>query len=248
MAYGADFATADPANAPLDAPLMIGADPVMWGALLLGLAAAALIGWYFGQGSRTARIDAADSIWEEIDEAAKEAMKADGESLPARGSALLRTIDRRLGKTLGVAGGAARLIKALNQAVKGEPADKPHAPHADHGHGGGHGGGHGEGHDDKHGRHEAAPAAVGGVTVIVNNGKGDDPKPADDHHGDHDGKKPLTVQERNDALRVAIGHFNDHWSQRRERVRELRAAHAELSTPGPGRSAAGRISGTRAGH
>jgi hypothetical protein len=48
MAYGADFATADAANAPLDAPLMIGADPVVWGALLLGLAAALLIGWYFG--------------------------------------------------------------------------------------------------------------------------------------------------------------------------------------------------------
>lgn len=240
MAYGADFATADPANAPLDAPLMIGADPVMWGALLLGLAAAALIGWYFGQGSRTARVDAADSIWEEIDDAAKDAMKADGDSLPARASALVRTIERRLGKTLGVAGGAGKLVKALNHAMKGEPADKPHAAPADHGHGGS--------HDDKHGRHEAAPAAVGGVTVIVNNGKGDDHKPAEAHHGDHDEKKPLTVQERNDALRVAIGHFNDHWSLRRERVRELRAAHAELSNPGPKRPAAGRISGTRAGH
>lgn len=240
MAYGADFATADPANAPLDAPLMIGADPVMWGALLLGLAAAALIGWYFGQGSRAARVDAADSIWEEIDAAAKDAMKADGDSLPAKASTLVRTIERRLGKTLGVGGGASKLIKALNQALKGEPAEKPHAAHADHGHGGG--------HDDKHGHPEAAPAAVGGVTVIVNNGKGDDHKPADDHHGDHDEKKPLTVRERNDALRVAIGHFNDHWGLRRERVRELRAAHAELSNPGPKRSAAGRISGTRAGH
>lgn len=237
MAYGADFATADPANAPLDAPLMIGADPAMWVALLLGLAAAMLIGWYFGQGSRTARVDAADSIWEEIDDAAKDAMKADGDSLPAKASALVRTIERRLGKTLGVAGGAAKLVKALNQALKGEPADRPHPAH-----------GHGGGHDEKPGHHDAAPASAGGVTVIVNNGKGDDHKPADDHHGDHDGKKPLTVQERNDALRVAIGHFNDHWGLRRERVRELRAAHAELSNPGPKRPAAGRISGTHAGH
>lgn len=244
MAYGADFAAADPANAPLDAPLMIGADPILWGALLLGLAAAALVGWYFGQGSRSARVDAAESIWEEIDDAAKEAMKADGDSLPAKASALRRTIDRRLGKTLGVAGGAGKLIKALDLAVKGEPADKPHAPKADHGHG------HGGGHEEKPGHPEAAPASVGGVTVIVNSGQGDGHghKDAADSHGDHEAKKPLGVQERNDALRVAIGHFNDHWGLRRERVRELRAAHAELSTPGSQRTATGRISGTRAGH
>ncbi|MDI1328352.1 MAG: hypothetical protein PSV23_16295 [Brevundimonas sp.] len=240
MAYGADFATADAANAPLDAPLMIGADPVVWGGLLLGLAAAALIGWYFGQGSRSARTDAADSIWEEIDDAAKEAMKADGDSLPARASALVRTIERRLGKTLGMAGGAGKITKGLDKALKGEAADKPHAPHADHGHGGG--------HDEKPGHHEAAPASMGGVTVIVNSGQAEGHKPAGDPHGDHDAKKPLSVQERNDALRVAIGHFNDHWGLRRERVRELRAAHAELSTHGPKRPAAGKVSGTRAGH
>lgn len=237
MAYGADFATADAANAPLDAPMMIGADPVIWGALLLGLAAALLIGWYFGQGSRSARVDAADSIWEDIDDAAKEAMKADGDSLPAKASALLRTIDRRLGRTLALAGGASKIIKALKKALDGEPGDRPHGDP-----------GHDAGHDDKHGHHDAPAPVTGGVTVIVNNGKTDDHKGADDHHGDHHAKKPLGVQERNDALRVAIGHFNDHWGQRRERVRELRAAHAELSNPGPKRPAAGRISGTRAGH
>lgn len=236
MAYGADFATADAANAPLDSPLMIGADPVVWGALLLGLAAALLIGWYFGQGSRNARTDAADSIWEEIDDAAKDAMKADRDTLPARASALLRTIDRRLGKTLGVAGGAGKLVKALDKAVKGEPADKPHADH-----------GHGSAHEEKPGHHEPAPASASGVTVIVNQGPGDGHK-GGDAHDDHDARKPLNVQERNDALRVAIGHFNDHWGLRRERVRELRAAHAELSTPGSKHPAVGRISGTRAGH
>ncbi|RZJ06039.1 MAG: hypothetical protein EON89_01670 [Brevundimonas sp.] len=237
MAYGADFATADAANAPLDAPLMIGADPVVWGALLLGLAAALLIGWYFGQSGKSSRPDAAESIWEEIDDAAKDAMKANGDTLSARASALLRTIEGRLGKTLALTGGAGKITKALKKALDGEAADKPHGDH-----------GHDAAHEDKHGHHDAPPAATGGVTVIVNNGKGDDHKGADDHHGDHHAKKPLTVQERNDALRVAIGHFNDHWGQRRERVRELRAAHAELSNPGPRRPAAGRISGTRAGH
>lgn len=237
MAYGADFATADAANAPLDAPLMIGADPMVWGALLLGLAAALLIGWYFGQNGKASRPEAAESIWEEIDDAAKDAMKANADTLSAESSVLLRTIERRLGKTLGVAGGAGRITKALKKALDGEPAEKPHGDH-----------GHGAAHEDKHGGHDASPAAAAGVTVIVNNGQGDHHKGADDHHGDHDAKKPLTIQERNDALRVAIGHFNDHWGQRRERVRELRAAHAELSNPGPKRPAAGKISGTRAGH
>jgi hypothetical protein len=235
MAYGADFATADAANAPLDAPLMIGADPVVWGALLLGLAAALLIGWYFGQGSRSARPDAAESIWEDIDDAVKDAMKADGDTLPAQASALLRIIDRRLGKTLEMTGGAGKITQALGKALKGEAADKPHGDHGDD-----------AGHAEKPGHHDAAPAPASPVTVIVHA----DPrhKPADDAHGHHDAKKSLGVQQRNDALRVAIGHFNDHWRLRRERVRDLRAAYAELSTPGPKRSPAGRISGTRAGH
>lgn len=234
MAYGADFATADAANAPLDGPMMIGADPVLWGALLLGLAAAFLIGWYFGQNGKRSRPEVAESIWEEIDAAAKDAMKADGDSLPARASALLRTIDRRLGKTLGMAGDAGKFTKALDKALKGEAAGQPHGEH-----------GHDAGHDAKSGHHDAAPAPIGGVTVIVNADQGH--KPAGEAHGNEGAKKPLGIQERNDALRVAIGHFNDHWGLRRERVRELRAAHAELSTPGP-RHRSGRISGTRAGH
>ncbi|WP_332658118.1 hypothetical protein [Brevundimonas sp.] len=237
MAYGADFATADAANAPLDAPLMIGADPVLWGGLLLGLAAALLVGWLVGQNGKTSRPDAAESIWEDIDDAAREAMKANADNLSAKASALLRTIERRLGKTLGMAGGAGGITEALKKALDGEPAHKPHGDHDPD-----------TGHEDKHGHHDAPPPAASGVTVIVNNGKSEGHKGADDHPGDHGAKTPLGVQARNDALRLAIGHFNDHWGQRRDRVRELRAAHAELSTPGSKHPAAGRISGTRAGH
>ena len=59
MSYGADFANADPANAPLDGPLFIGADPFVWSAILLGLAAALLLGWYLGARSNHSRADAA---------------------------------------------------------------------------------------------------------------------------------------------------------------------------------------------
>ena len=238
MSYGADFANADPANAPLDAPIMIGAGPAVWGALLLALAAALLIGWYFGQRARSARVDAADSIWEEIDHAAKDAMKADGDSLPARASALRRTIDQRLGKTLGVAGGAGKALKALDLALKGEAGDPPHPPHGNHGQAAGHG--------EKPGHPEPGPAPVGAVTVIVNTDNSH--TGGHDSHGPHDGKTSLGVQERNDALRVAIGNFNDHWGLRQKRVRELRDAHAELSTPGNRPPTPGKISGTRADH
>lgn len=239
MSYDADFATADAANAPLDAPLMIGADPVLWGALLLGLAAAVLIGWYLGQGARGSRIDAAVSIWDEIDEAAREAMQADRDSLPARASALRRTIDRRLGRTLGIAGGAGTMIKALDAALGGG-GEEPHKPDGGHRHGDA------AEHRAGHEHDEAIPSFVGGVTVIVNADAG---RKGRDSHGDPETRKgSLSVQQRNDALRLAIGRFNDHWRLRADRVRELRAAHAELSTPGPSRPAAGKISGTRAGH
>lgn len=237
MFYDADFATADAANAPLDAPLMIGADPVLWGALLLGLAAAVLIGWYLGQGSRGSRIDAAVSIWDEIDEAAKEAMKADGDTLSAKASALRRTIDRRLGKTLGIAAGAGRMIKALDAALGGE-GEEPHKLEGGHRHGDT------AEHRARH-EHDETPSSVGGVTVIVNADAG---RKGGDGPGDHETKKgSLGVQERNDALRLAIGRFNDHWRLRADRLRELRAAHAELST-GPRRPAGAKVSGTRAGH
>lgn len=77
MSYGADFATADPANAPLDAPLFIGADPFVWGAILLGLAAALLAGYFFGARSDTHRADAAHAIWKAVHDAARSAMGAD---------------------------------------------------------------------------------------------------------------------------------------------------------------------------
>ncbi len=238
MSYGADFANADPANAPLDAPIMIGANPALWGAILLALAAALLIGWYFGQRAGRSRGDAADSIWEEIDTAAKEAMKADGDSLPAQAAALRRTIDRRLGKTLGLAGGAGKAIKALDLGLKGEAAEPPHTPPGSHGHGAGHG--------EKPGHPEPGPAPVGAVTVIVNTDNSH--TGGHDSHGTHEGKKGLSVQERNDALRVAVGNFNDYWGLRQKRVRDLRDAHAELSTHGNAPHVAGKISGTRAAH
>ena len=132
MSYGADFATADPANAPLDAPIYLGADPVLWAALILLLLAAALLGWFLGSRSGPKGGDASHSIWKAIDGAAKDAMKADDSALKGRAEHLLSVVDNRLGKTLALAGGKDGLsacVKALRGAVDGRLPDTPKDDH-----------------------------------------------------------------------------------------------------------------------
>ena len=142
MSYSDDFATVDTAGAPLDPTIMIGADPMFWGAILLGLVAAALVGWLIGQPARARRADAAHAIWDAVNDAAKAAMKADTEALPARASELQRVLKARLGKTLAFGGDLGKRARALDAALKGEVDEAGHAhaghppgPDAGHGHG-----------------------------------------------------------------------------------------------------------------
>ena len=226
MSYGADFATADPANAPLDAPLLIGADPVIWGAILLALAVAAMIGWLMGSGSRSRKGDAAPGIWEAVDDAARDAMKADTDSLPARAAELQRVVKARLGRILAFGADLNRCMKSLDEALKGEVEDKaqpgghpaPRAPDKPHDHDA-------PGYD-----HPSAPAAAN-VTISVHTPAAAQPHPP--HHPQKPGQRPMTTQERNDALRLAVAAFNDYWRHRSARQGEMRAIVAELSDPGP---------------
>lgn len=257
MSYGADFANADPANAPLDPTIMIGADPFFWGAILLGLAAALLLGWYLGARSNTHRADAAQAIWSAINDAARSAMTVDDNGLKGRAEHLLKVVQGRLGKTLGLAKGMSGRISKLKEAVDGKgPAEA--AGHGG-GHGGGHGAGHGGGHDahapahDAHATHEVHVAPA--VTIVNVNAGATTHAPAHaaaEHHAPaHDAKpekRDLNYREQTDALRLAVAHFAEHWRDESARVRELRQAHAELSDPGVPRAAAGRVSGTRAKH
>ena len=256
MSYGADFANADPANAPLDGPLFIGADPFFWGAILLGLVAALMLGWYLGARSSSRRGDAAHAIWEAINDAARSAMTVDDNGLKGRAEHLLKVVEGRLGKTLTLARGMSGRISKLKDAVKGE------GPAEAHGHGGGHGGGHGAGHGGGHGAH--APAhdahashdvhATPSVTIVNVNAGATAQAPGEHPAAAHDArpeKRDLNQREQTDALRLAVAHFAEHWRDESARVRELRQAHAELSDPGAPRSTrppAGRISGTRAKH
>jgi len=238
MSYGADFATADPANAPLDAPILLGADPVLWGALILLLLAAALLGWFLGSRSGPKGGDASDDIWKAIDGAAKDAMKADDSALKGRAEHLLSVIEKKLGKTLALAGGERGLsdcVKGLRGAVGGQRPDKPKDGHdAHHDHGKDHDG---HGHDDKpsddhghdgHGPTSSVGAAAANITINVVPSAAPE-KPGHDPHHPPAPRKDMTVREQTDALRLAVAAFNEHWRRRDARTRALQAALAELS-------------------
>ncbi len=241
MSYGADFANADPANAPLDAPILLGADPILWAALLLLLLAALLLGWFMGARSRGREGDATASIWKAIDKAAKEAMKADDNALRGRAQTLLETIERRLGKTLSLAGGKDGLtgcVAALRGAVAGRRPQLAHDKD-DHGHRHdrhGHGdrkadGDHGDAeHKDAAG--SSATASGANITINVSQPAPRPEKPGHGHDHGHDRHRPprdMTAREQTDALRLAVAAFNEHWRHEGARLGELRGALTELS-------------------
>lgn len=232
MSYGDDFATADPANAPLDAPILLGADPVLVAAGLLLLLAALLLGWFMGVRARSNDGDATASIWKAVDEAAKEAMKADDNALKGRAEELLGVIDRRLGRTLALVAGRDGLgegVEGLRNAVAGRKPDDHHGPDGDdHGHG--EGDDHGDGAHGGHADHPAptASASTGSVTIVnvIPGASAASGRPGS--HPPHP-RRDLTAREQTAALRLAVAAFNEHWRHEGARVKAMRAALAELS-------------------
>jgi len=258
MSYGADFAAADPAGAPLDPPLFIGADPFIWGAILLALAAALMIGWFIGQRNYGSKPDAADSIWKAIDNAAKDAMKADNNAIGSRAQDLRDVIERRLGSTLKLAGGIAGKLKPLDDALKGLGPVIPPGGAVVGGHGAQttqtiHGPKANAGSDE--GAAAAAAAAAAGNVTIVTVGHGPStppphptPPPTPPPPPPPPVRATLSAAERDDALRLAVAGFNQHWMSKTDRVAEMRAAYKELGNPGPVVPASGKVHGTHAGH
>lgn len=237
MSYGADFATADPANAPLDPPLFIGADPALWGALILLLGVAALIGWLLGARRGSGPHDAAHAIWDAVDDAAKDAMKADTEALPAKAAHLRRVLTTRLGKTLAFGGELTGCVKALDGALKGEAEDKaapPTRPEAI------------AATEHREAEPASASAAANVTIVAVHAAPAPTTAPASAPAPDKPATRPMTTRERNDALRLAVAAFNDYWRHRALREGEMSAVVAELCNPGAGHGHGGH--GHKADH
>lgn len=257
MSYDADFAFADPANAPLDPIIMIGAEPMFWAAILLFVAAALIVGYLVGAHWQGRRGDAAQAIWNAIHDAAQSAMGADDNALKGKAEALQKVVGDRLGKTLKLAKGLSGQVKKLDEALAGRgPA------HPGSGHGASPASGHGP--DGSRGEPAAAPAGGGGgggggaatANITIVTGAAAEPAhvSTSGHGPVHDPKalRDLTQREQTDALRLAVAAFNEHWRHETARVRELREAHAELSNPGApshgARSGHGKVHGTRATH
>jgi len=238
--YPSDFQPVDSAALEaVDSGVLLGLDPLLiliLAALLLGVAALA---WVLGRRQLRAEPDAAESIWRAIDDAIQGAMRANTDSIPGKARHLRSVIDHRLGAVLGLTGGVSDSVEALDDALAGRRPE-----HDDHARGG-------------HHEAAAAPTAPAHVTVVSNSHvviKGDRVKTDDvdhgheasDHgkghghddthkashtegHAGHGHSAPLTRQQEADALRAAVSRLNDHWGQKVERTRQLRAAYRALS-------------------
>lgn len=258
MSYDADFATADPANAPLDPIILIGAEPTFWAAIALIVLAALLFGWWLGARAGAQRADAAHAIWNAVHEAARSAMAADDNALKGAAERLRQVIEQRLGKTLKLAGGMSGRIKKLDEAIAGQgPAQAAGgggavSPRPGTGESRDHAGGDSgrEGQGGGGGGGAAAAAAATSVTVVTIGGPTAAPSAA--APAQPTTTRDLTQREQTDALRLAVAAFNEHWRHESTRVRELREAHAELSNPGTpshgAKSGHGKVHGTRATH
>ena len=220
MGYNSDFATG---MTPLDPPVFIGAEPLFLGALLLGLIVAGLVGWLIRDQMSKSGGKATNAIWTAVDVAARTAMQANTEALPAEAANLRRVIQDRLGKTLSFAGPLGGCVKALDTALKGEAGDStpssiPLGTKA-------------EPEVAKAAQRDGAAAAAASVTIVSVHPQSGHLVPA--APAGKPGKRPMDTDERNNALRLAVAAFNDHWRHQALREKEMEAVVKELCNPGP---------------
>lgn len=249
--YPSDFTPADPAPfSPADPTLFLGLDPLL--VLLLVVIALLLAGGggWLGGGMvrrRYAEDDPAEDLYGALLRVLEDAMKASTHELPARAQAVHDVFDRIMGPVLKLGAVLNGPLKALNEALVGD--DKTPAKPAEAPPGkascdcGGHGrGGHGAG---SCGCGDAATAVSPSVIVINpypaparNCGcpptapcRCEKPSPVTEPARAEvkAEKKKLSVPARNDQLRAAVTTLYDHWSNRADRIAELRAARRALS-------------------
>lgn len=225
MNYSQDFTAAEDVYTPVQDQLFLGLPPLLLVLLLLLLIAAAAGGWMMGQGRRSTDggSDAA-AIWKAIDEAVRAAMTAHSDGLRDKATALSRTIDERLGRTLALAGGL-KAAGALKTALKEpEPTREPPQGQARP-----------SATPDRPSNTRDAPEGEPQTTAVtierVNQVVIHNPPPSAGGSNSESGptRAPPTEAERRDNIRKAVSDLNDHWRLKDARIEEIKAAHRELS-------------------
>lgn len=231
--YPADFG--NPIEiAPAEPTVLLGVPPLLLALLLVIGLILMFVGWMAGR-HRSRETDTAPDLWKAIDAPLQTAMKANSDQLTGAARTLKTVIDDRLGPVLKLTDGLSGPLHQIAEAL-GEG-------HGDHGHGhdhddGRHGHGHG-GHGDDHGGHDHAPAhgdaptpdvrnentsavtVIQTGTVVLTPPQTTPPKPPT--------KCPPTPAEQLATLRAAVVALNDHWGQKDQRLKEIRAARAALN-------------------
>jgi hypothetical protein len=226
--YQSDFPTS---AEPLTNDVFLGLPLTL--VLGLGLIALALmIGAYFLGRSRVVEADRSEAIWKAISDALKSAVGAPRDQVVARGRALSRVIEHELGPVLllvdHLGGAPARLTTALG----GRGAvDEDHAA------------------DPAVSARRVHNVAINASKVTINtllapsepddHRVSGDPEAAHsgghgpDHGSDHGGghgheTRALNAEEQIAAVREAVHALSDHWSEKAQRMAELRAVRRRM--------------------
>ena len=216
-----EFAGSPGSYDPVSPEVFFSLPPMLGVAIVLGLLAFLLLGW-FGRdiwGPKDA--DPCQGIWDAVNKDAQAAVKAPRDAVVSKARALRKTLDARLGGVIALSGGLFASRGAINALCDNRrphgaaiAAAEPHAP---------------------------APA-TGPDRVIFNSGKlvihntpaADlHPEPGHDTghgegHDEHD-DTPLGADEQIRLLRDELHRFADHWAVEADRLKDLRAARANLN-------------------
>ena len=185
------------------------------------------------------------NIYNIIADTSRQAMAAGSDQLRSRTLALRAAINEYLGPVILVGAGIGGPVKAMDEALKGEVKETPKPKPDD---GTGHGG---KKCECKANECECAPASASAANVTINQvyvgglpvtqpvpcGCSEVHRPGCEHDENDtkakkDDAKPekrdMTHQEQVEALAKSVRQFNDYWSQKDDRIRELRRARAAL--------------------
>jgi hypothetical protein len=224
MNYSQDFPPAADVYSPLPDQLALGLPPLLLGLMILVLLAAGLAGWVLGHRRQTPGSSDGAAIWKAIDDDIRAAMTAHSDGLRDKATALSRTVEARLGRTLALTGGL-KAFSALKTALK-DPEPAAHA--SDHGVSNAAAPSHDADHaTNKHDTelHLAAVVIERASQVVIHS----PPPPTGAASGGHEPPKPPTEAEQRDAIRKALSELNDWWRLKDARIAEIEAVHRELS-------------------